>query len=78
MKRYRILFLIAFAMMASLFLPSCIFDPDYAYHYRKPTSYSVTVHRGYGWGAYPRSGYSHSRPNRGPSNRGISRGRYRY
>jgi outer membrane lipoprotein-sorting protein len=67
MKRYSIFLLLAFSMLAALFFTSCIFSEDYAYHYREPKSYSVTVYQGSTWGAYPRSGYYHYRqPNRGP------------
>jgi hypothetical protein len=60
MKRYSILFLIAFSILAALSLTSCV-APDSEYHYREPKSYTVTVYQGSTWGAYPRSGYYHYR-----------------
>jgi len=66
MKRYSILLLIAFSILAALFLTSCV-TPDSEYHYRRPKNYTVTVYQGSTWGAYPRAGYYHYRgPNRGP------------
>ena len=64
MKRYSILLLIAFSILAAVSLTSCV-TPDSEYHYTSSKKYSATVNQGSTWGAHPRSDYNHYRkPNR--------------
>jgi hypothetical protein len=64
MKRYSILLLIVFSILAALSLTSCV-TPDSEYRNRQPRNYNATVYQGSTWGYYPRGGYYHyGKPNR--------------